>query len=234
MALHKPNRPEYTTTLPSTGKKIKYKPFSVKEEKVLILASESSDPDEIANAITNTLENCVTSPGFNVQELALFDIELLFLKCRAKSVGEELEVNVTDPNDSTYTVTHSIDIDKIGVTKNKDHKELIEVAENTHVKMRYPGIDFFVEGVKMENISDRLDLTAKCVQQLVIGDEVYNREDMTQAEIEEWLEGLSSSQFAEILNFFFTMPRLEHKFTLTNSNTKKKFTIALEGLQDFF
>lgn len=234
MALPKPVRPEYTTTIPSTGKKVKYQPFSVKEEKVLILASESQELDEISNAITNVLESCVTSPGFKVSELALFDIELLFLKARAKSVGEELEVNVTDPNDAEYTVPHKIAIDKIGVTKNKDHKDLIEVAEDTHVKMRYPGIDFFVEGIKMNDITERLDLAAKCVSQIVAGDEVYNREDMTDGEVEEWLEGLTSTQFAKILDFFVTMPRLRHSFTLTNKNSGGKFTIELEGLQDFF
>ena len=234
MALPKPTRPEYTTVVPSTGKKVKYQPFSVKEEKILILASESQDTDEISNAITNVLESCVTSPGFKVSELALFDIELLFLRARAKSVGESLEVNVTDPDDQTYTVTHSIDIDKINVVKNKDHKELIEVGEGTAIKMRYPGIDFFVEGVNMNNISDRLDLAAQCIEQIVVGEEVYNREDMGPGEAQEWLEGLTSTQFSKVMEFFITMPRLEHKFTLTNSNTKKKFTIQLEGLADFF
>ena len=234
MALPKPTRPEYSTTIPSSGKKIKYQPFSVKEEKILILASESQDTDEISNAITNVLENSVTSPGFKVSELALFDIEFLFLRARAKSVGEELEVNVTDPDDKSYTVTHKIEIDKINVTKNKEHKDLIQVAEDTAIKMRYPGIEFFVEGVNMNNITDRLDLAAQCIEQIVVGDDVFNKEDMDPGEAQEWLEGLTSTQFSKVMEFFMTMPRLEHKFTLTNSNTKKKFTIQLEGLADFF
>ena len=234
MALPKPSRPEYTTTIPSTDKKVKFQPFSVREEKVLILASESQDNDEIANAITNVLESCVTSPGFKVSDLALFDIEYLFLKARAKSVGEKLEVNVTDPGDKTYSVLHSIDVDKIQVQHNKDHKDLIELGEGTAIKMKYPGIDFFVEGVSLNNITDRLDLAAQCVQQIVIGDEVYNREDMSNGEIQEWIEGLMPAQFNKVMEFFITMPRLAHKFTLTNANTKKKFTIELEGLSDFF
>lgn len=234
MALPRPVRPEYTVTIPSSGKKVKFNPFSVKEEKVLILASESQDTDEIANAITNVLESCVTSPGFKVSELALFDIELLFLRARAKSVGESLAVRVTDPDDETFSTEHSIAVDKINVTKNKDHKDLIQVAEDTHIKMRYPGIEFFVEGVNLSNISERLDLAAKCVEQIVIGDEVYNKEDMSEGEAQEWLEGLTSTQFTKVLEFFVTMPRLEHSFTLTNTNTKKKFTIRLEGLSDFF
>jgi len=234
MALPKPSRPEYTTSIPSTDKKIKFQPFSVREEKVLILASESQDNDEIANAITNVLESCVTSPGFKVSDLALFDIEYLFLKARAKSVGEKLEVRVTDPGDETYTTNHEIDVDRIQVQKNKDHKDLIELGEGTAIKMKYPGIDFFVEGVSLNNITDRLDLAAQCVQQIVIGDEVYNKEDMSDSEIQEWLEALTSTQFNKVLEFFITMPRLAHKFTLTNPNTKKKFSIELEGLSDFF
>ena len=234
MALPKPSRPEYTTKIPSTDKSIKFQPFSVREEKVLILASESKDNDEISNAITNVLESCVTSPGFKVSDLALFDIEYLFLKARAKSVGEKLEVIVNDPGDPTYSTTHEIDVDKIQVQKNKDHKDLIQLTDDTHIKMKYPGIDFFVEGVKLENITDRLDLAAECVQQIVIGEEVYNREDMSVAEIQEWIEGLTSVQFNKVMEFFITMPRLSHKFTLTNPNTKKKFAIELEGLADFF
>ncbi len=119
MALTKHIRPEYSTTLPSTGKRIKYQPFSVKEEKVLILAAESNDPDEIINAITNVLQNCVTTPAdFKVEELALFDIEYLFLKTRAKSAGEKIKLKVTDPNDQTFTKEHEINIDKITVEKN--------------------------------------------------------------------------------------------------------------------
>ena len=234
MALPKPARPEYSTTIPSTDKKIKFQPFSVREEKVLILASESQDNDEIANAITNVLESCVTSPGFKVSDLALFDIEYLFLKARAKSVGEKLEVQVTDPGDETYTTTHEIDVDKIQVQKNKEHKDLIHLDEETAVKMKYPGIDFFVEGVSLASISERLDLAAECIEQIVIGEEVYNREDMTSNEIQEWIEGLMPAQFGKLLEFFVTMPKLAHKFTLTNPNTKKKFSIELEGLSDFF
>lgn len=234
MALPKPSRPEYSTKVPSTDKSIKFQPFTVREEKILILASESQDNDEIANAITNVLESCVTTPGFKVSDLALFDIEYLFLKARAKSVGEKLEVQVTDPGDETYTTTHEIDVDKIQVQKNKDHKDFIKLDEDTAIKLRYPGIDFFVEGVSLASISERLDLAAQCVEQIVIGEEVYNREDMTTNEIQEWIEGLTSVQFTKVLEFFVTMPKLAHKFTLTNPQTKKKFSIELEGLSDFF
>lgn len=234
MGLPKPTRPEYSCKIPSTGKSIKFMPFSVKEEKVLVLASESKDTDEIGNAITNVLEACVTTPGFKVSELATFDIELLFLKTRAKSVGEKLEVRVTDPNDPDYTVTHEIDIDKIDVKTFKGHKDLIQITDDTAVKMKYPGIELFVEGIPIDSLSNRLDLAAKCIQQIVVGEEVYNREDMTEAEAEDWLEGLTNVQFAKVMDFFNTMPRLSHSFTLKNKNSGQNFTIVLEGLQDFF
>ena len=234
MALPKPIRPEYSTKIPSTGKTIKFVPFSVKEEKVLILASESKDMDEIGNAISNVLESCVTSPNFKVKDLALFDIELLFLKTRAKSVGEKLEVKVTDPNDPTYSVAHELDVDKISVKTFKGHTNKIELGSDTVVIMKYPGMDYFVEGVPLKTIVERLDVAAKCIEQIVIGEDVYNRDEMTDGEAEEWLEGLTSDQFTKVMDFFMTMPRLSHTFNLTNKNTKETFSITLEGLADFF
>ena len=234
MALPKPARPEYSTTIPSTGKKIKYNPFSVREEKILILASESNDMDEIANAVSNVLTNCVTSPGFKVDELALFDIEYLFLKTRAKSVGEKLEVNVTDPGDSTYTTRHEIDVDKIKVDIPKEHNRTLDLGDEISVVMNYPGLEFFVEGIKMSELTDRVDLAAQCVSQIVMGDEVYAREDMSTPEVIEWMEALSSAQFNKLMEFFMSMPRLRHSFKLKNPNSGEFFSITLEGLQDFF
>lgn len=234
MALPKPVRPEYSTTIPSNGKRIKYQPFSVKEEKILILASESQDIDEISNAISNVLTNCITTSEVKVDDLALFDIEFLFLKTRAKSVGEKLTVKVTDPDDPSYTVDHEIDIDAIKVSKNKDHSDIVVIDDKTQIKMKYPDIQFFAEGINVTSITDRLDVAARCVKQLVIDEEVYNPSDMTLDEIEEWLEGLTSDQFAKIMNFFMSMPRLSHKITLSNPNTGKKFSVTLEGLSDFF
>ena len=141
MALPKPSRPEYSTTIPSTGKKIKYQAFTVREEKLLVLAAESQDNDEIANAIENVLSKCVTTPAdFKVRDLALFDIEYLFLKARAKSIGEKVELRITDPNDSTYTTDHSLNIDSIKVKKDPKHKDLVVIDEETQIKMRYPGL----------------------------------------------------------------------------------------------
>ena len=235
MALAKHIRPEYSTTLPSTGKRIKYQPFSVKEEKVLILAAESNDPDEIINAITNVLQSCITSPAdFKIEDLALFDIEYMFLRTRAKSAGEKIKLKVTDPDDETFTKEHEINIDKIVVIKNKKHTDLITLSETVSVKMKYPDISFFNEGVSTDNIAQTTKLIAKCVSQICIEEEVHDRSEMTDTEAEEWLDSLTIEQFTKISDFFVTMPKLKHSFTLHNTNTDKDFTIELEGLADFF
>ena len=233
--LPKPVRPEYTTTIPSTGKKVKYQPFTVKQEKVLILAAESQDQDEIVNAIVNVLNSCITSPSdLRIEDLALFDIEYLFLKARAKSIGEKIEVSVTDPNDETFETLHSIYVDRIGVEKNEDHTDIINVVEGTSIKMKYPDISFFADGIQLNSITDSIKTICRCIESIVIDDEVYNTGDMSANELEDWIEDLTSDQFKKINNFFETMPKLSHTVTIKNTNTNKDFKVTLEGLADFF
>ena len=233
--LPKPSKPEYNTSIPSTGKKIKYQPFTVKEEKLLILAAESQDQDEITNAIINVLQNCVTSPSdLDVEELALFDIEYLFLKARSKSIGEKIDLIVTDPNDTDYRVEHSINIDKIGIDRTPGHTDVIEINDTMTLKMRYPDITFFNEGIDVSSVTRSLTTIGRCVSSLVVDDEVFNRSDMQEGEIEEWLESLTTSQFRKVTTFFETMPKLRYKFTMKNERTGNDFEITLEGLADFF
>ena len=233
--LPKPVRPEYTTTIPSTGKKVKYQPFTVKQEKVLILAAESQDQDEIVNAIVNVLNSCITSPSdLKIEDLALFDIEYLFLKARAKSIGEKIEVSVTDPNDETFETLHSIYVDRIGVEKNEDHTDIINIVEGTSIKMKYPDISFFADGIQLNSITDSIKTICRCIESIVIDDEVYNTGDMSANELEDWIEDLTSDQFKKINNFFETMPKLSHTVTIKNTNTNKDFKVTLEGLADFF
>lgn len=235
MALPRPTRPEYSTTIPSTGKKCRYQPFTVREEKVLILAAEGQDAAEITNAVRNCLKNCITSPqDLDIDNLALFDIEFLFLKCRAKSVGEKIKLKVTDPEDETFTADHEINIDKITVSKNEEHSDLITISDDIQVKMNYPNIEFFEDGVNTRDISGVVNMFQRCLGSIVVGEEVYSRTDMSEDEIVDWIEGLSSSQFQMITKFFQTMPRLKHEITLKNTNTGKNFTVELEGLGDFF
>lgn len=234
MTLPRKVRPEYTTTL-SDGKKVKFMPFSVKEEKILVLAAETQDVDEVTNAISNTLTNCVTSPAnFDVEALPLFDIQLLFLKCRAKSAGEKIKVKITDPADETYTVEHEINIDKIQLQTTKDHTNLVKLDDNTVAKMNYPGLKFFAEGLSLDGIVDTSKNIRECISQIVVGEEVYNRADMTDEELDNWVEELTTEDIAKFMEFFNTMPTLKHKITLKNPNTKENFSITLEGLQDFF
>ena len=235
MAIPKPVRPEYSTTIPSTGKKIKYQPFSVKEEKILILAAESQDQDEITNAIINVLQRCVTSPNeFKVEDLALFDIEYLFLRARSKSAGEKIKLMISDPDDATCNLEHEINIDKIRVEKTEGHTDLIEMTPELTVKMRYPDITFFNEGVNMTGVSESASTIGRCVSQIISGDEVYNRADISDEEMEEWMESLTTEQFGKLGEFFVTMPRLRHKVTLHNRKQERDFSVTLEGLSDFF
>jgi hypothetical protein len=235
MALPKPARPEYSTTLPSTGKRIKYQPFTVKEEKVLVLAAEGSDPDEITNAISNVLTTCITSPtDIKISDLALFDIEYLFLKTRAKSAGEKIQLKVQDPDDLTFVADYEINVDKIGVKKQKEHTDLIQMTETMFVKMRYPDISFFNEGIDLSGMDAQFGIVARCIAQIIDGEEVYQATDMVSGELEEWLDDLTSENFKKITNFFETMPKLSHTITMKNTNTDKDFTVTLEGLADFF
>jgi hypothetical protein len=235
MALPKPARPEYSTTLPSTGKRIKYQPFTVKEEKVLVLAAEGSDPDEITNAISNVLTTCITSPtDIKISDLALFDIEYLFLKTRAKSAGEKIQLKVQDPDDLTFVADYEINVDKIGVKKQKEHTDLIQMTETMFVKMRYPDISFFNEGIDLSGMDAQFGIVARCIAQIIDGEEVYQATDMASGELEEWLDDLTSENFKKITNFFETMPKLSHTITMKNTNTDKDFTVTLEGLADFF
>ena len=235
MALPKQIRPEYSTTIPSNGKKIKFQPFTVKEEKILVLAAESQDADEISNAISNVLGNCITSPAdLNVEELALFDIEYLFLKARAKSAGETVKVRVKDPDDETYEVEHEINIDSIKVKKNAKHTETVELGDGTIIKLKYPGIQFFNEGIGMSNIEESTAVVPRCISQICIGEEVYNEADMTRDEVTEWLDGLTTESFAKVMEFFETMPKLSHTLKLKNKKTGDDFSVTLEGLADFF
>ena len=167
-------------------------------------------------------------------ELALFDIEYLFLKARSKSAGETINVVCRDPQDETFQTDHKIDIDKIKVIKNKDHSDLIELDENTHVKMKYPDISFFEAGVQLDDVENMSKVLSRCIAQIIVGEDVYSRQDMSEEELTEWVDGLTQVQYRKLIGFFETMPKLRHEIKILNTNTDKHFTIVLEGLADFF
>ena len=237
MPLPKIATPTYELVLPSSGRKIKYRPFLVKEEKILIIALESQDQKQIATAVKSILASCILTKGTKVEKLSTFDIEYLFLNVRGKSVGEQIEVMVTCPDDGKTQVPTSINIDTIKVHKNKNHKQDIKLDDNYTLKMRYPSLNEFIKtNFSAENIKvdDTFELIASCVDQIYSEEESWTQEDCTTKELTDFIESLNSAQFKEIEKFFDTMPKLSHVVEVTNPNTKVKSKITIEGLQSFF
>ena len=237
MPLPKIATPTYELVLPSSGRKIKYRPFLVKEEKILIIALESQDQKQIANAIKSILSACILTRGTKVDKLSTFDIEYLFLNVRGKSVGEQIEVMVTCPDDGKTQVPMSINIDSIKVVKSKDHKTDIKLDDQYSIRMRYPSLNEFIKtnfAAGEIAVDDTFELIASCVDQIYSEEESWTSEDCTKKEMVDFIDGLNSSQFKEIEKFFDTMPKLSHKVKVKNPNTKVESEVVLEGLQNFF
>ena len=238
MPLPKIATPTYELELPSTGKTISYRPFLVKEEKVLVIALESEDNKQITTAIKAVLKNCIITKGIKVERLPTFDIEYLFLNIRGKSVGEELEVNIICPDDETTEVPVTINLDEIKVEKSEDHSNKIKIDSSIMMELKYPSLDEFIknnfdfkEGNQMEQ---SFDLIASCIDKVYTEDEVWASADCTKKEMKDFLEQMNSSQFKEIEKFFETMPKLSHTIKVTNPKTKVESDVVLEGLASFF
>ena len=238
MPLPKIATPTYELELPSTGKTIKYRPFLVKEEKVLVIALESEDTKQITNAIKAVLKNCVLTKGIKVETLPTFDIEFLFLNIRGKSVGEEIEVNIVCPDDGETNVPVFIDLDSIQVERDDDHTNQIKLDDDLMMEMKYPSLEQFIknnfdfeEGNQMDQ---SFELIATCIDKIYNEDEVWATADCTKKEVKEFLESMNSSQFKEIEKFFESMPKLKHTIEITNPKTKVKSEVVLEGLASFF
>ena len=230
--------PSYELELPSTGKKVKYRPFLVKEEKLLVLALETENTKDISTAIKTVLKNCIQSRGVKVDNLPTFDIEYLFLNIRGKSVGEEIEVNLIAPDDEVTQVPVTINVDDIEVKKSEEHNNKIKLDENLMMEMKYPSLDQFIksnfdfgEEVSMDQ---SFDLIGSCIDKIYNEEEVWAAADCTKKEMNEFLEAMNSGQFKEIEKFFETMPKLSHTVTITNPNTKVESEVVLEGLASFF
>ena len=237
MPLPKITTPTYELVLPSSNKKIKYRPFLVKEEKILIIALESQDQKQIANAVKSIIASCILSRGIKVEKLSTFDIEYLFLNIRGKSVGEDIEVMVTCPDDGKTQVPMSINIDSIQVKKSDDHNPDIKLDDQFTLRMRYPSLSEFIKSnftAEDLKVDDTFDLIASCVDQVYSEEESWTQEDCTKKELTEFIEQLNSAQFKDIEKFFDTMPKLSHTVKVMNPNTKVESEIVLEGLQNFF
>ena len=230
--------PTYELVLPSSNRKIKYRPFLVKEEKILILAMESQDSKQIARAVKDVISKCILSKGIKVERLSTFDIEYLFLNIRGKSVGEQIEVMVTCPDDKKTQVPMSINIDTIKVKTDDTHSTDIKLDDIYTLRMKYPSLDEFIKSNfnfdSNMNVDDTFDLIASCIDQVYSDEESWSHQECTKKELTEFVDQLNSSQFKEVEKFFETMPKLSHTVKVTNPNTKVESEIVLEGLQNFF
>ncbi len=238
MPLPKISTPTYELELPSTGQEIQYRPFLVKEEKLLVLALESENTKEITTAIKNVIKSCIQTKNIKVESLPTFDIEYLFLNIRGKSVGEEIEVNVICPDDGETYVPVKINIDEIQVQKNEEHTNKIQVDDNIVMQMKYPSLDQFIKNnfdfSGDTNMDQSFDLVASCIDKIFNEEEVWTAGDVTKKELIDFLEQMNSAQFKQIEKFFETMPKLSHSVKVKNPKTEVESEVVLEGLSSFF
>ena len=238
MPLPKITTPTYELELPSTQKKVRYRPFLVKEEKVLLIALESEDTKEITNAIRAVIKSCVLTRGIKVETLPTFDIEYLFLNIRGKSVGETIEVNLICPDDGVTEVKKNIPIDDIQIQRTDGHTNQIKLDDNIMMELKYPSLDQFIKNnfdfAEGNQMDQSFELIGTCIDKIYTEEEVWTASDCTKKELTEFLESMNSSQFKEIENFFESMPKLSHTIKVKNPNTEKESDVVLEGLASFF
>jgi len=240
MPLPKISTPTYELTLPSTGKIVKFRPFLVKEEKILILALESQDTKQITDAIKQVLKDCVLTRGIKVEQLPTFDIEYLFLNIRGKSVSESVDLIITCGDDGVTQVPVSVYIDEIEVVKDPEHTPDIRVDNDIMIRMKYPSMEefvknnFTVEGDDVNEVEQSFEIIASCIEQIYTEEDAWASEDISKKEMVSWIEGLTSEQFKKIERFFETMPKLSHTLSVRNPNTGEDNTVVLEGLTSFF
>ena len=236
MALPQINTPVHELTIPSTGKKIKYRPFVVREEKLLLLALEGQDQKEITDTIVQIIGNCVQSK-IDVDSLSTFDIEYIFLNVRAKSVGEVLEFAITCPDDGETQVEVEINIDDIKVIKSKDHTDTIDLENGYFIKMKYPTMKYIMEKNPDDQkslIDSTFEYAVECIDTIYNDEETWEAADSTKKELEEFVETLNSKQYSKLQTFFGTMPKLSHTVKVKNPNTKVESDVTIEGLANFF
>ena len=232
--------PSYELKLPSSSKKIKYRPFLVKEEKILILALESRDQNEITNAVTDVLKKCILTRGVKVDDLPTFDIEYIFLNIRAKSIGEDIKMMVTCPDDNETKVPVTVYVDQIKVVKPEDHKTDIVLDDKMTLRMKYPSLNQFIDDNfevedEPETVVDKtFKVVADCMDTVFTKEDAWDAKDYTPDERLKFVEQLSSKQYKQVEKFFATMTKLSHTIEVVNPSTKEKGSVVLEGLANFF
>ena len=231
MALPEIATPIYTLTIPSSKKRVKYRPFLVKEQKLLILAMENEDQEQILDAITNTIKACLITK-LDMSTLALFDIEYLFLQIRARSISEEIEMRVTCADDGETTVDVKFMVDDVKVNFPKGHTNIIKLDDDLTIEMQYPDLDYFAKINFMDENVYEYELVAKCIKRVYVGEDDFTSDSLDESKA--WVEGLTNNQFEKIQSFFETMPTLRHVLKVKNPKTKVTNEVVLEGLSDFF
>ena len=232
MALPRIDTPTYQLTLPSTQEKIDFRPFLVKEQKIIMMAQETQDESQMIRAMSDLVKSC-TNNKIDIDKLPIFDVEYMFLKIRGKSVGETVEINLICPDDNETQVPTKINLDDIQVQMTVGHNNIINITDKIKMELRYPIYDDATQVGGLETTDGVFKLLNKCISKIVYGDTEYNRVDITDKDIEEFLEQLNTEQFQKIVEFFNTMPKLRHVVEVTNPKTNVKSEVVLEGLQSF-
>ena len=236
MALPKLTTPTYELEIPSTDEKIKYRPFLVKEEKILMMAMESKSSADITQAVKDIVMEC-TFNKVKIDDMPMFDVEYIFLNVRSKSVGEVSKLKLLCPDDGKTYADVEVNLNEVKVQVGDDHTNKIELGNGMGMIMKYPTIDSFKEsGIKDINPNNMLEVISTCILQIYEeeGKKVYDTKDQTKKEVTDWIEQLNTKQFKDVQNFFDTMPKLKHEITIKNPKTKKESKIMLNGLNDFF
>ena len=232
MALPRIDTPTYQLTLPSTQEKIDFRPFLVREQKIIMMAQESQDEKQMVRAMSDLVTSC-TFNKFDVNKLPIFDVEYMFLKIRGKSIGETVELNLMCPDDGETQVPTKINLEEIEVSMTVGHSNMIDITDNIKLQLRYPIYSDATQVGGLEQSDGVFKLLTRCIDKIIYGDQEYNRVDITDKEIEEFIDQLNTDQFNNIVEFFNTMPKLRHVVQITNPKTKVKSEVVLEGLQNF-
>ena len=233
MALPKLKTITYELDLPSTGETIKYRPFLVKEQKNLMIAQESEDTKQIENAFDSIINDC-TFGEIDPYKMPMFDIEYVFLRLRGKSVGEKIQLNVLCPDDEKTRVEVEVNLEDVDIQQKVNHSNVVEITDNISVIMKYPCLAD-MEGFNASGqVESMFGMIKKCVHEIRDGEDTHHRIDMTDKELDEFIESMSSEQFEKVSEFFETMPKLQHVVEVKNPKTKKKGEVLISGLQSFF
>ena len=233
MALPKLDTTHYELTLPSTGETLKYRPFLVKEQKELMIAQESEDEKLIESAFAQIINNCILE-NINPYKMPMFDVEYVFLKIRGKAVGEKVTLNLLCPDDEKTRVDVEIDLEKVDIQMKEEHTNIIELTDNINLIMKYPCLEDMSGFGDQGEVKSIFSMIKRCIHEVHDGETVHNKVDMSEKDLDDFIDSMSTAHFESLTNFFETMPKLQHVVTVKNPKTKKKNEIIIEGLQSFF